>query len=69
MEFAERFNQVIKDRGIPQTELARKLGIPYETMRYKAKKLSAWKVTEWNTMVATLRLTDEEVTFLTSEVN
>ena len=69
MTFEERFDKILKDRGVPKAELARKIGIPDRTFRYKAKSLSAWKVPEFNKMVETLRLTDEEVTFLTSSVN
>lgn len=69
MNFEERFEQVIKDRGVPKKELARKLDIPYSSFLYKAKHLNAWNVPEFQNMVKTLRLTDEEVVFLATEVN
>ena len=69
MTFEERFEKILKDRGVPKAELARKIGLPLSTFNYKSKSLSAWKVPEFNKMVETLRLTDEEVTFLTTSVN
>lgn len=46
MEFAERFAQVVKDRGISQAELSRRLEVPYSSFRYKSRKLSAWNAVE-----------------------
>ncbi len=69
MEFAERFAQVVKDRGISQAELSRRLEVPYSSFRYKSRKLSAWNAVEFKRLEKVLNLTDEEVDFLTAEVN
>lgn len=69
MSFEERFNQILKERGASKAALARILDIPQSTFMYKSKRLDAWKVPEFNKLVTELRLTDEEVTFLTSEVD
>lgn len=69
MEFAERFAQVVKDRGISQAELSRRLEVPYSSFRYKKSKLSAWNVVEFKRLESVLNLTSEEVDFLTTEVN
>lgn len=68
MAFAERFASIVKDRGISQAELARRLGLPYYTFRYKSKHLSSWKVTEWLELQEILKLTREDVLFLTGKV-
>lgn len=67
MNFEQRFCTIVKDRGVPKKEIARKLGIPYSTFLYKAKHLEAWQVPEFNKMVESLRLTEAEVTFLLTE--
>ena len=69
MEFAERFSQVVKDRGISQAELSRRLEVPYSSFRYKSNKIRAWNVVEFNRLIKVLNLTDEEGDFLTAEVN
>lgn len=69
MTFEEKLDQIVKDRGIPQAELARRLGVPYATFRYKMKRLSAWKVPEFRKLMSVLNLSDEEVDFLSTEVN
>ena len=69
MTFEEKFDQIVKDRGIPQAELARRLGMPYPTFRYKMKRLNAWKVPEFRKLMSVLNLSDEEVDFLSTEVN
>lgn len=68
MNFADKFSEIIKDRGMPQSEVARRIGMPYATFRYKSNHFSAWKVTEWGKLVSVLRLTDEEVEFLANDV-
>lgn len=67
MTFEERFNKIIKERSTTKAGLARKLGMHENTMQYKSKRLDAWNVVEFNRMVEELRLTDEEVNFLTVE--
>ena len=69
MTFEEKLDQIVKERGIPQAELARRLGVPYATFRYKMKRLSAWKVPAFRKLMAVLNMSDEEVDFLTAEVN
>lgn len=64
MDFEQRFCVILKESGVPKKEVARKIGVPYSTFLYKAKHLEAWKVPEFNKMVESLRLTDEEVSFL-----
>ena len=68
MPFEDRFDEVIKKHGCSKSELARAMSIPQSTFLYKAKKLSAWNVVEFNRLITTLRLTDEGVDFLTAEV-
>lgn len=67
MTFEERLNVIIKDRATTKAGLARKLGMHENTFHNKSKKLESWNVVEFNKMVEELRLTDEEVTFLTAE--
>lgn len=69
MTFEEKLDQIVKERGIPQAELARRLGLPYATFRYKMKRLNAWKVPEFRKLASVLNMSDEEVDFLTAEVN
>ena len=66
--FAERFESIVKDRGISQAELSRRLGMPYATFRYKAKHLTSWKVNEWLKLSTILNLSHQDVLFLTEEV-
>lgn len=69
MTFEEKFQKILKERGVSKTSLAKNLGIPWTTFSRRQKDLSSWSVPEFNKMVETLRLTDEEVTFLTSVVD
>lgn len=69
MPFADRFSQIVKDRGISQAELSRRVGIPYSSFRYKSKQLSAWNAVEFRKLSEVLHLTEEEEDFLTHEVN
>lgn len=69
MTFENRLDQLLKDRGVSKTALAKNIGIP-ETTFYnrRMKTISSWKFLEFNKMVKFLRLTDEEVRFLTVDV-
>lgn len=68
MAFEDKFEQIVKDKGIPKAEIARRLGIPLSTFNYKSKRLNAWSVIEFGNLVKVLNLTNEEVDFLTTEV-
>ena len=68
MAFEDRFEKIIKEKGLPKAEVARRIGLSISTFNYKSKRLTAWNVMEFNKMIEVLNLTDEEVDFLTAEV-
>lgn len=68
MNFEERLNKLIEERGATKAGIARAIGMKLRTFQYKCKRLEAWNVVEFLRLCSALRLTDEEKDFLAGEV-
>lgn len=65
MDFEGRFMKVLADHGATIPSLAKALDMPKNTLRYRSKNINSWNIVDFLKLSSILRLTDEEVNFLT----
>lgn len=68
MEFKEKFEEILSRRRTTKPSVAKQMGMPESTFRFKSVELKRWNVVEFFRLAKLLQLTDLEINCLLSDL-